>query len=165
MTPENRQDTNQILRPAKIGAVLLAIAVIIGTVINFLPAHRTKVAAETVTATPEATVAATPTPRPTPTPTPTVNSIKLYAYGRELTSDGFTSYVGDKAITLSVVLDPALTHPPVNWSISDSSSASLSVSSDKLSCEFSVLKPSGRNELTISCYGAEAVFPVFLWER
>ena len=106
---------------------------------------------------------------PTPTPTPTVTSIRLYAFGRELDDDGFTAYVGDKAFTLTVEVEPELRNPAVSWSITDShdssESAALVISSDGMSCEFTALKPTGKNELTVRCFGAEIVIPVYLWER
>ena len=99
----------------------------------------------------------------TPVPTPTVDSIEVYAFGRELDADGFTAYVGDKPFTLSAYPQPEISHPQIIWSISDS--AELSLSSDTLTCEFTALKPTGKNELTIKCYGAEVTIPVYLWER
>ena len=106
---------------------------------------------------------------PTPSPTPTVTSIRLYAFGRELDADGFTAYVGDKAFALTVEVEPELRNPAVSWSITDShdssESAALVISSDGMSCEFTALKPTGKNELTVRCFGAEIVIPVYLWER
>ena len=156
-----------VLRRAKTGAVLLAIAVVVGALINFASIYRTKTAAATAeasAATPKVTIIPA-RPSSTPTPTPTVSSIRLYAFGEELGADGFTAYVGDKPLKLSVKLEPDLTRPPVYWSVSDSPSVSLTVSDDRLSCEFTVLKPSGKNELIVSCYGAETVIPIYLWER
>ena len=123
--------------------------------------------------TPEPTPLPTPeiveTIAPTPSPTPTVTSIRLYAFGRELDADGFIAYVGDKAFTLSIILEPEIRNPAVSWSITDShdssKSAVLVISSDGLSCEFTALKPTGKNELTVRCFGAEIVIPVYLWER
>ena len=140
---------------------LISIAFIGGTLVNFthLSPRAEAVEVQETVQTPE------PTPTPTPRPTPTVNSVGVVAFGRELGEDGFTAYVGDKAFTLSLVLDPALPNPVVDWSMSDRDSADLTVSSDGMSCEFRALKPSGRNELTVRCYGAETVIPVFLWER
>ena len=87
---------------------------------------------------------------PTPTPTPTVTNIRLYAFGRELDADGFTAYVGDKAFTLSITLEPEVRNPTVSWSILDShgtdESADLAISPDGMSCEFTALKPTGKNE-------------------
>lgn len=140
---------------------LISIAFIGGTLVNFT--HQTPVAA--AMEVPEAVETAEPTPPPTPRPTPTVNGIQVYAFGRELDADGFTAYVGDRPFTLYISLDPALPRPVVDWFMSDSSSADLTVSSDGMSCEFTALKPSGRNELTVRCYGAETVIPVFLWEH
>jgi hypothetical protein len=99
----------------------------------------------------------------TPVPTPTVDSIEVYAFGRELDADGFTAYVGDKSFTLSAYPQPEISHPQISWSVGDS--VELSVSSDTLTCEFTALKPTGKNELTVSCYGAEITIPVYLWER
>ena len=99
----------------------------------------------------------------TPVPTPTVDSIEVYAFGRELDADGFTAYVGDKPFTLSAYPQPEISHPQISWSVGDS--VELSVSSDTLTCEFTALKPTGKNELTVRCYGAEVTIPVYLWER
>ena len=99
----------------------------------------------------------------TPVPTPTVDSVEVYAFGRELDADGFTAYVGDKPFTLSAYPQPEISHPQISWSIGDS--VELSVSSDTLTCEFTALKPTGKNELTVRCYGAEVTIPVYLWER
>lgn len=99
----------------------------------------------------------------TPVPTPTVDSIEVYAFGRELDADGFTAYVGDKPFTLSAYTQPEISHPQISWSVGDS--VELSVSSDTLTCEFTALKPTGKNELTVRCYGAEVTIPVYLWER
>ena len=141
-----------------LGASLIAVSIFTGTLsVVSLQARRTR-----IEVTPEPVVTAIPTP--SPTPTPTINSIRLYDCGQELT-DGFTAYIGDDPLTLSVELDPAVTRPSVSWSMGDRSVASLSVSSDGLSCEFYALKPSGKNELVVRCYGAELTVPVFLWER
>ena len=99
----------------------------------------------------------------TPVPTPTVDSIEVYAFGRELDADGFTACVGDKPFTLSAYPQPEISHPQISWSVGDS--VELSVSSDTLTCEFTALKPTGKNELTVRCYGAEVTIPVYLWER
>ena len=99
----------------------------------------------------------------TPVPTPTVDSIEVYAFGRELDAVGFTAYVGDKPFTLSAYPQPEISHPQISWSVGDS--VELSVSSDTLTCEFTALKPTGKNELTVRCYGAEVTIPVYLWER
>ena len=99
----------------------------------------------------------------TPVPTPTVDSIEIYAFGRELDADGFTAYVGDKPFTLSAYPQPEISHPQISWSNGDS--AELSVRSDTLTCEFTALKPTGKNELIVQCYGAKITIPLYLWER
>ena len=99
----------------------------------------------------------------TPVPTPTVDSVEVYAFGRELDADGFTAYVGDKPFTLSAYPQPEISHPQISWSIGDS--VELSVCSDTLTCEFTALKPTGKNELIVQCYGAKITIPVYLWER
>ena len=48
---------------------------------------------------------------------------------------------------------------------SDPEAANLSVGDDRLSCSFTALKPSGKNELTVKCYGMEYSIPVYLWKR
>ena len=152
--------------PAFIGAGLLVIAFVGGIALD----KSWRAPVEAPVSTPEVfALQATPEPPPTPAPTPTVNAIRLYAFGREIGADGFTAYVGDKPFTLTVELEPAVRHPELSWSILDgkgsSDSAILSPGSDGLSCEFSALNPSGKNELTIRCYGAETVIPVYLWAR
>lgn len=142
---------------------LISIAFIGGTLVNFADLHQS--AAAVAAEVEEVVETAEPTPPPTPRPTPTVSSVQVYAFGRELDADGFTAYVGDRPFMLYAAIDPAVQRPVIDWSMSDSDSASLTVSSDGMSCEFSAVKPSGRNELTVRCYGAETVIPVFLWER
>ena len=66
---------------------------------------------------------------------------------------------------LTAEVDPKMVHPPLYWSISDPESANLSVGDDRLSCSFTALKPSGKNELTVKCYGMEYTIPVYLWKR
>ena len=68
----DRKDTNQLLKPAKIGAILLGAAVIIGVLVMLLSAPRSvKVEpAPEFTATPVVSAAPTPTPAPELTPTP-----------------------------------------------------------------------------------------------
>ena len=150
-----------IILPTIIGASLLVVAFASGI---FLDNSR-RVPVEEPISTPEIVE----TMAPTPVPTPTVDSIRLYAFGREIGADGFTAYVGDKPFTLTVELEPEIKHPAVSWSIIDgkgsSGSAILSANDDGMSCEFTAVNPSGKNELTIRCYGAETVIPVFLWER
>lgn len=160
---ENRKRKRERkVNPALVGACLLTLAVAFGILINLKFPPKEKAAAEE--ASPKVTVIPARPPA-TPTPTPTVSSLKVVTYGRELDTDGFTTYVGDKPIVLSVVVEPEMKHPPVFWSVSDSPSVLLNVSDDRMSCEFSALKPSGKIELIVSCYGAEAIFPVYLWER
>ena len=104
-------------------------------------------------------------PSMAPTPVPDITSFKLFTYGRELDADGFTAYVGDKPVTLTVEIVPYMSHPPVNWAVSNSESARLTISDDRKSCEFTPLKSAGKIELTVSCYETEVVFPVYIWER
>ncbi len=157
-----RQRMNARL-PAAIGGCLISVAFLAGVIFNVASAAP----AETPAPTPELVEATAPPP--TPSPTPTVSSIRLFAFGRELGADGFTAYVGDRPFTLNIVTEPEVRKPLVSWSVTDShgdsDSAAFTVSDDGLSCEFSALKPTGRNDLTVRCYGAELVIPVFLWER
>lgn len=160
-------ERKQTMRSATVGAILLALAVVIATAAMLMTSGAFKAVAkpvETVLETPKVTVIPA-RPSVEPTADPIINSMKLYAFGSEITADGFTAYVGDKPITLSVVLEPRYTHPPIYWTISNSDAARLSVSDDRMSCEFTVLKSAGKTELTVSCYGMDIVFPVYLWER
>ena len=146
-------------RPAMIGAALIVLAMAGGV---FVTRYTDK-----PEATPEPTSKVTVVPARTPSPvtTPTVDSIRLSALGSELGADGFTCYVGDRPLTLTAEIDPKLINPPVYWSFSDPDSVTLNVADDRLSCAFTALKPSGKNELSVKCYGAEVVIPVYLWNR
>ena len=142
-----------------IGAGVIALAAAAGILINV------NTQPENVDASPTPTVIVTMARSQSPAPTPTINSIRLYTYGRELDADGFTMYVGDRPVEITAELDPKVMRPKVYWRLSDDQSASLTVSSEGTSCTFNALKPSGKNELTVSCYGAEVTSPVYLWER
>ena len=157
---------NNTMHYSAIGAVILAIAVVNATAVMLLTSGAVKVTekpVETAVATSKVTVVPA-RPSTSPTADPILNSMKLYAFGSEITSDGFTAYVGDK-ISLSIKMEPRYTHPPVYWTVSDENAAKLSISDDRLSCDFTVLKAARKIELTVSCYGMEEVFPVYLWER
>ena len=129
-----REDESlKVVRPAVTGMVLLVAAVILGTALMLFPIIREKIPpkpAEVVQETPKVThIPARPSMAPTPVPD--ITSFKLFTYGRELDADGFTAYVGDKPVTLSVEIVPFMSHPPVNWEISDSESARLTISDDR----------------------------------
>ena len=163
-----KQDsTEKSIRRARNGAILLIVAVFVAALVTFVPSFRLPSVhgdEETVGEEPKVTyIAARPSVEPTPTPT--VTSLKVSTFGTELTADGFTTYVGDRAVVLSATVEPFISHPPIVWSVSDTESASLVVSDDRTKCEFNALKPAGKKDLTVSCYGAEVTFPVFLWER
>ena len=145
--------------PASIGALLIILSLTAGI---FVTKFTDK---PVVTPEPTSKITIVPARTPGPTITPTVSSIRLYAAGAELGTDGFTMYVGDKALKLTAEVEPKMVHPPVYWSFSDPESANLSVGDDRLSCAFTPLKPSGKNELTVKCYGMELVIPVYLWEK
>jgi hypothetical protein len=156
-----REKSRVAMLPTVIAGVLIVFAFVGGLLFN-ASRHPTS-------ETPISTPAIIETIAPTPSPTPTVTSIRLYAFGRELDAEGFTAYVGDKAFTLTVEVEPEIKNPAVSWSITDShdssESAALVISPDGMSCEFTALKPTGKNELTVRCFGAEIVIPVYLWER
>ena len=145
--------------PASLGALLIILSLTAGI---FVTKYTDK-----PEATPEPTskIIVVPARTPGPTITPTVSSIRLYAAGAELSNDGFTMHVGDKALKLTAEVEPKMVNPPVYWSLSDPDSANLSVGDDRLSCAFTPLKPSGKNELTVKCYGMELVIPVYLWKK
>ena len=86
----DRKDTNQLLKPAKIGAILLGAAVIIGVLVMLLSSPRDV----KVEPTPEPTVAPVISAAPTPTPAPELTAIRLYAFGRELRLSGCMRLVG-----------------------------------------------------------------------
>ena len=145
--------------PALIGALLIILSLTAGI---FVTKFTDK---PEVTPEPTSKITIIPARTPGPTITPTITAIRLYAAGGELGADGFTMYVGDRALKMTVELEPKLPHPPVYWSFSDAESANLSVGDDSLSCAFTPLKPTGKNELTVKCYGMELVIPVYLWEK
>ena len=154
---------------ARNGFILLGIATLAAVILNFVFLHQTNKPAEPAKESPtqvsEASAPAAAAPTATPAATPSVTDIKLIAYGRELTGDGFTIYVGDKPVDLYVVIEPNLPNPPVYWSVSSEDAASLTVSDDGMSCSFAALQPKGRIELKVRCYGTELVMPVYIWER
>ena len=157
----DRKDTNQLLKPAKIGAIVLAAAVIIGVAVMLLSSPRS-VKAEP---TPESTAVPVVSAAPTPTPVPDLTAIRLYAYGRELNADGITLYVGDKPVEIYVDLEPKGLNYPVEWSFSNEEAVSLEPSDDGLNCTVTVLQPKGKNELKVVCHNLYTTIPVYLWER
>ena len=138
-----RKDPNQVLKSAKIGAILLAVAVIIGVLVMLLSSPRSV----KVDSTPQPTAAPVASAAPTPTPAPELTAIRLYAYGRELNADG---------IGLNY---------PVEWSFSNEEAVSLEASDDGMKCTVSVLQPKGKNELKVVCHNLYTTIPVYLWER
>ena len=157
----DRNDTNQLLKPAKIGAIVLAAAVIIGVAVMLLSSPKS-VKAEP---TPESTAVPVVSAAPTPTPVPDLTAIRLYAYGRELNADGITLYVGDKPVEIYVDLEPKGLNYPVEWSFSNEEAVSLEPSDDGLKCTVTVLQPKGKNELKVVCHNLYTTIPVYLWER
>ena len=157
----DRKDTNQLLKPAKIGAIVLAAAVIIGVAVMLLSSPKS-VKAEP---TPESTAVPVVSAAPTPTPVPDLTAIRLYAYGRELNADGITLYVGDKPVEIYVDLEPKGLNYPVEWSFSNEEAVSLEASDDGLKCTVTVLQPKGKNELKVVCHNLYTTIPVYLWER
>lgn len=141
-----------------LGVLLIAVSIVCA--ILAMTASGWRITKETPT--PEIVETAAPA---TPSPTPMVEKINLYAFGRELNEDGFTAYVGDKPFTITAEILSDAGQPEVEWLASDTESVALSASEDGMSCEFTALKPSGKNELTVRCYGYELVVPVYLWEH
>ena len=183
--PKKEDDSlKSSLKPLNVFAVILAIATVIAVFINFLPLiqfrpvtlpdsfspsellsqWRSRKTEEPVEETPKV-IYFQARPSVEPTPTPAITSFRLFAYGRELGPDGFTTYVEDKPVVISLEMLPFMSHPPVSWSVSDGEAASLSVSKDGKSCEFAALKSAGKIELTVSCNEAEITMPVYLWSR
>ena len=150
----------QAIQPAVIGSLLILLALVAGI---FVTRYTDK---PEVTPEPSAKVIVVPARTPGVAATPSIDSIRLYAFGGEIGPDGFTAYVGDKAITLTAEVNPSqLINPPVYWSCSDPDAVNLVTGDDRLTCSFTALKPSGKNELSVKCYGAEIVIPVYLWKR
>ena len=163
MRNENKEMEKSSKRTVLIGAAVLALAVIAGIVVMVLTSPRSAKPEPSPELTPEpaVTVAATPTP----TPTPEVTAIRLYAFGRELTADGITLYVGDKPVELSAVIEPEGLNLPVGWTFSNQEAVSLEVSGDGMTCKITALQPKGRNDLTVVCNNLYTSIPVFLWNK
>ena len=155
----DRKDTNQLLKPAKIGAILLCVAVIIGVLVMLLSSPRT------VKAEPAQESTAAPVVSAAPTPAPELTAIRLYAYGRELNADGITLYVGDKPVEIYADLEPEGLNYPVEWSFSNEEAVSLEASDDGMKCTVTVLQPKGKNELKVICHNLYTTIPVYLWEK
>ena len=146
-------------------AIILAVATVFAIAVNFLTLYYRNKPAEIAEEPESKVIVIAARPSAAPTPTPAISSLRLYASGGELGEDGFTTYVEDRPVVISVELEPKMKRPPIYWSVSDDKAATLTVSEDRMSCKFSAIKPAGKIELTVSCYGAETVIPVYLWER
>ena len=159
-----RKETNQFLKPAKIGAILLVAAVIVGVLVMVLSSPKRDLVEPTVQPTSEFTAVPSATD-PTPAPTPEITAIRLYAYGRQLDADGITLYVGDKPVEIYLDLEPEGLNLPVEWSFSNPEAVSLDISDDGMKCTVTVLQPKGKNELKVVCHNLYTAIPVYLWER
>ena len=159
-----RKETNQFLKPAKIGAILLVAAVIVGVLVMVLSSPKKDLVEPTVQPTSELTAVPSST-APTPAPTPEITAIRLYAYGRQLDADGITLYVGDKPVEIYLDLEPEGLNLPVEWSFSNPEAVSLDISDDGMKCTVTVLQPKGKNELKVVCHNLYTAIPVYLWER
>ena len=157
----DRKDTNQVLKPAKIGAILLGAAVIIGVLVMLFSSPRS----DKDEPTPDPTAAPVVSVAPTPSPAPELTAIRLYAYGRELNADGITLYVGDKPVEIYADLEPKGLNYPVEWSFSNEEAVSLEASDNGMKCTVTVLQPKGKNELKVICHNLYTTIPVYLWER
>ena len=154
------------LQWARSFAIMLAAATVIAIALNFLSLYYREKKTEVLTEEPASKVIVVPArPSTAPTPMPTIESLRLSAAGGELGEDGFTMYVEDRPLEITAVIEPKLTRPPIYWSVSDDKAATLTISDDRTSCKFSAIKPAGKIELTVSCYGTETVIPVYLWNR
>ena len=175
-------------KPLRTGAILLVVATVLAVFVNFMPLisfeailqprplpefrtlsqyrtllqQRVRKTEEPAEEAPKV-IYFQARPSAEPTPPPPITGFRLTAYGRELGPDGFTTFVGDKPVVLSLEIVPYMSHPPVDWSVSDDTAASLTVSNDKKQCEFSALRDAGRIELTVRCSEAEIVMPVYVW--
>ena len=148
-------------------AIMLVAATVIAIVLNFLALYHREKTNEIVLEEPDSKVIVIQArPSTGPSPTPTITSLKLFACGGELGEDGFTAYVEDRPIEITVEIEPKMIRRlPIYWSVSDEKAAMLTINDDGTSCKFSALKPAGKTELSVRCYGEEVTIPVYLWER
>ena len=94
-------------------------------------------------------------PTASPTPTPTVESIKIFFYTDEKTSD-FTMHVGDTVDLTAQVLPLTIQGVKVEWT---------SENTDDLSCTVECIgNISGGVKLTASCLGVEKTLTVYCVE-
>ena len=165
--PDGRAAEAEInpIKWAKTGFILLGIATFVAVLLNFMPLFQARKAAVSMEETAPKVTVIQARPPSTPAPTPTIERIGMFACGAELTADGFTTYVEDRPVEISVLLEPKQSRPPVYWSVSDEKAASLAISDDGMTCRFTALKPAGKIEMSVRCYGAEMTIPVYLWER
>ena len=159
-----RKETNQMLKPAKIGAILLVAAVIVGVLVMVLSSPKKDRVEPTAQPTSDPVPVQTAA-EPTPDPTPELTAIRMYAYGRQLDADGITLYVGDKPVEIYLDLEPKGLNFPVEWSFSNPDAVSLEVSDDGMKCTVTVLQPKGKNELKVVCHNLYTTIPVYLWEK
>ncbi len=153
-------------KPLRTGAILLVVATVLAVFVNFMPLisfeailqprplpefrtlsqyrtllqQRFRKTEEPAEEAPKV-IYFQARPSAEPTPPPPITGFRLTAYGRELGTDGFTTFVGDKPVVLSLEIVPY----------------------DKKQCEFSALRDAGRIELTVRCSEAEIVMPVYVW--
>ena len=161
MDVKERHNRRLRIIPAVFGPLLIVLALAGGVLLSrYTDRHAAAAEVE-----PTSKVMVVPARTPGPTITPQITSIRLYTLGTEISADGFTAYVGDRALTITAEIEPKLVNSPVYWSFSDPASASLNMGDDRLTCTFTALKPSGKNELSVKCYGAEVTIPVYLWEK
>ena len=160
---KQNEEMEKTYKGTKIFASILLLAVIAGISVMVLTSPRGTKPEPTPEPTPELTVTATAAP--TPTPTPPITAIHLYSYGRELTADGITLYVGDNPVELTAAIEPDGLVLPIGWTFSDQESVSMEVSSDGTACKITALKPTGRNDLTVVCNNLYTSIPVYLWNK
>lgn len=145
-------------------AVILAVIVMVSTSLNGLDNGGSGGKASTPPPVTEAPPTVDVPPTPPPTPTPTVESIKIFNFNNEITSD-FTMHMGDAPVTLQATAYPVeqFTDARFTWTCSDESLLKLTVSDDTKECKCEILGTrNGGVSLTAACNGTELKLIVYL---
>ena len=102
-------------------------------------------------------------PTASPTPTPTVESIKIFFYTDEKTSD-FTMHVGETVDLTAQVLPLTIQGVKVEWTSANTDCLTVT-SKDDLNCTVECIGSIGGGvKLTASCLGVEKTLTVYCLE-
>ena len=143
-------------------AVILAVVVMVSTSLAGSDASNKNTVLTPPVVTDYVPIIAEPPTAP-PTPTPTVESIKVFFYNDEKTTD-FLMHVGDTVNLTAQVLPLTIQGVKVEWSSSDTDYMTVTATDD-LACTVECVGAiPGGVKLTASCLGVEKVLTVYCVE-